>query len=103
MSKLKIGPLTYTVIYTSNPITIDDENGDSHACWGDIEYISQTIQIDKTATKEKQRVSLLHEAIHAIDKEYQTNLTEPTVVCLANGIMAILRQNKWFREKLLDG
>ena len=103
MSKLKIGPLTYNVSYTATPITIEDEDGEAHGCWGDIEYISQTIRIDKTSTKEKQRVALLHETIHAIDKEYQTNLTEPTVACLANGIMATLRQNKWLREKLLDG
>ena len=104
MSKLKIGAITFNVTYTAEPIMTDnDENGVSYECWGDIEYNTQQIRIDKKVSEERQCVALLHEAIHAIDKEYETHLTEPTVACLANGIMATLKQNKWFREKLLGG
>ncbi len=103
MAKLKIGAITFDVIYTTKPIIMEKEDEEPYDCWGDITYTTQLIRIDKTATMERQRVALLHEVIHAIDKEYQTNLAEPTVSCLASGIVAALMQNKWVREKLLDG
>ena len=102
MPKLKIGAITFNVTYTTKPITIEGDDGEEYGCWGDIEYITQRIQIDKMATKERQQTALLHEVIHAIDKEYQTRLTEPTVSCLASGLMAAFKQNRWFREKLLN-
>ena len=101
MTKLKIGAITYDVIYTKDIIKADKE-GEEYECWGDIDYDKQKVRICKTAPKERLKITLLHEAIHAIDKEYETRLTEPTVACLANGIMAMFQRNSWMKKKLLE-
>jgi len=101
MPKIKVGALTFTVQYTSDPIVIEDKDGEQSECWGDVSHKGHRIRINTDATEVRQKTALLHEVIHVVDEEYQTHLTEPTVTCLASGLMAVIQGNKWFREKLL--
>ena len=101
MPKIKVGALTFTVKYTSDPITIEDKDGEQSECWGDVSHKNHLIQINTDAPEIRQKTALLHEVLHVISEEYQTNLNEPTVTCLASGLMAVISGNKWFREKLL--
>ena len=103
MPKLKVGALTFNVQYTSKPVIIEDEDGEQSECWGDISHKNHRIRINTNAPEMRQKTALLHEIIHAINEEYQTQLPEPTVTCLASGLMAVIQGNKWLREKLLGG
>ena len=100
MAKLKIGPLVFDVSYVSDPLF--DEDDEEIRLYGKIKFLDQVILIDRTLPEIKQRITLLHEALHAIDIEYQTKLSEPTITCLANGIIDALQRNKWFRDKILN-
>ena len=101
MPKIKVGALTFNVQYTSKPILLEEESGEQSECWGDVSHEHQKIRTNARAPEERQKTALLHEIIHVVDNEYKTGLTEPTVACLASGLMAVIEGNKWFREKLL--
>ncbi len=101
MAKLKIGAITFDVKYLKE-VWYKEEDIEPYTCWGSINYDKQKIEIQKGLSEEREKLALLHETIHAVDKEYQTQLTEPTVACLASGIIDAFQRNKWLREKLLN-
>ena len=82
-----------------NAVIIDgaeDPDSDGHSDQG-----SQIIQIKGGRGFEYSREVALHEAIHAVDHQMKSNLSEAQVEKLGTGILALLRDNRSFVEWLL--
>ena len=60
----------------------------------------QKIWIDKGNALGRQQEVLLHETIHAVDFLAGLHLSEETTTALANGLLAIMRDNPRFVEFL---
>lgn len=80
------------MIYTD--LLVDKE------AYGEINYIKQTIQIDKSLLKDKQEEVLIHEIIHGILEVQgfvEENENEHLIQCLANGLYQVLKSNQLLR------
>ena len=61
--------------------------------YGQIDYIEQTITLNKAAKDEQAEATLLHEVIHGIDELYNIGLKEKQVEKLAVGLYMLVRDN----------
>lgn len=90
---LKVGPLTYRILYEPALRHRDDE------CNGLLDYQDSVIQIREGLPPTVERVTLIHEAIHGIlfnsgFEEHDERLIE----ALSHGIVALLDDNPWLCE-----
>ena len=104
MPKIKIGPLTYTLKYTDgNKLNLEEDweaPDDETAYYGAVSHKNQVIFINKYNTEEREKLSLLHEIIHAVSEQYDAGLLEGQVISLTNGIIDVMDRNPWLRKKL---
>lgn len=91
---LRLGPLSYSVEYIAGLA-----DGGT-ALYGQIEYKDQIIRLDEKNSRERHKLCLVHEILHAIDHQYSIELSEENVKCLSFGIMDALDRNKWLRDEL---
>ena len=70
--------------------------------FGEIEYGFLTIKINKKYHLDRQRQAILHEAIHAINYEYQFNFKEIMIERLSNAFYAFLIDNKKFINEIIN-
>lgn len=88
---LKIGPLVYTVEEIPD---LKDTDG-STFLFGSIRYSEQAIKVDAGMSAERKRITVLHEAIHAISDMRGLNLSEKQVVALGVAIYELFHDNPW--------
>lgn len=96
---VKIGPYLYTIIF--NALDVDDTN------IGQCFYHSQKIELRKQLANDVIRSTICHELIHAIIFDAGIELSEDMeeAICNALGgrLFALLKDNKEFVNKLIDG
>ena len=95
--RVKVGHAVYRVRERPNAEVV---NGDGLLCWGTCDYDAK--EIDLAEDHKDKRETALHEVIHAIDYNGGYTLEEREVHMLAIGILGVLRDNKGFREWLLE-
>lgn len=75
---------------------LEGVNGYNHAD-------NMEIELDTEQGKERRKESLLHEVIHAIEKDMEMEFTEKEVARLASGLFSFMRENPkivaWMMEK----
>ena len=87
-------PESIKVLYRDYAV-IEKENlhdGDSEL-FGQVADLEQVISLNKDATREQKEVTLLHEAIHALDALFVIELSEAQVEKLAIGIYMLVLDN----------
>jgi len=101
--KLKIGPLTFDVVYEApeaGASALGEEYNPEEPYWGAINHHDQIIVVNKENTEERAKLALLHESLHAIDSQYDIGLSEGQVRCLATGLLDLFGRNRWFGKKI---
>jgi Zn-dependent peptidase ImmA (M78 family) len=90
MDKIKIGAVSYKVLFVENPT-----KRDGGAIDGQIDHGWAEILIKKNMDKQIQVQTILHEILHAIEAQSGRphELKEPMVDALAFGIYQALRDN----------
>lgn len=68
-----------------------DEKGD--VLYGQMDYIAQTITLNKDAGEEQTRSTLLHEIVHGLDDLYSIGLKEKQVEKLGTALYMLVRDN----------
>jgi hypothetical protein len=96
MQKIKVGWRQYKVAYLSRVMYEGAE------VYGTTDCEFQRIEIDKTEGIEQQQITLLHECIHALDREYSLLFEEITVKSLARAIYTLFRENPKLLKKIWD-
>ena len=92
--RVKIGPVTFTVQYIKG---LRDEVGSLD---GWIRHNASIITIDKSLDKQRARLVLWHEIIHAIlTHGGYSNHDERMADVIASGVMNVLNENKWLRKR----
>lgn len=61
--------------------------------YGQIDYIEQTITLNKAAKDEQAEATLLHEIIHGLDELYNIGLKEKQVEKLGTALYMLIRDN----------
>lgn len=92
-ASVKVGCYSYRIERPTRPL-----NG-GVPVWGHYSNVEQRILVDESASADRADVTLLHEALHAIDDLVQLDLTEEQVVRLAPALLAFLRDNHLLREE----
>lgn len=91
---VKIGPIRFKIQYIKN---LRDERGSLD---GWIRHHTSTISIDKSLNEQRARLVLWHEIIHAIlTHGGYSDHDERMIDVLAGGVMNVLNENKWLRER----
>lgn len=89
MKKINILGLTYTI----EEVEQVDKNT---RLFGEINYVDQTIKLEKGLSEEKKLNVLLHEIIHAVFEQLnfeKENENEHLIQSLANALYQILKSN----------
>ncbi|MFQ6896476.1 MAG: hypothetical protein ACLRSH_06670 [Turicibacter sp.] len=87
--EVTIGGLTYRVY-------IVDNLAEKEGCYGEIDYINQTIKIDGMISDERRKQTLLHEVMHGILEsigELKLNQNEQKVQSIASALYQCLKNN----------
>ena len=84
---VKVGALVYDLVLQEGVI----DRGDAYYGLHSSEAIE--LLIDSTQPPQRQVVSTLHEALHAMDAQTNTKLSEDQVITLAFSMTAFLRDN----------
>ncbi len=77
-------------------------NDAGEPCYGTSDVTKQLILIEDGMPHERERDTLLHECIHAIDDQLNMGLDEDQVARLATTILALLLDNPAFARYLLE-
>ena len=94
-SSIKINHLDYSIKLCSNVV---DKDGDKYL--GSIDHTTKEIKLNQNMPKEELPMTLLHEVIHAIDRQAGHTLQEAEVLMLSYGIHGVLKDNKKLRQFL---
>lgn len=87
---VRIGQLEYQIEY--KPAVVGD---DQHVLYGESRTHEQRILISDNHGIERQKETLLHEVLHAIDEWYNFNgLEERHVTQITHGVFDFIKQNK---------
>lgn len=89
-----VGPLTYRIVYVRD---LKDDDGKWLHGW--VLFTEQEMRIDAAMSEERKRITLLHEALHAIEETRGLKLDEPTVIALGTAIYELLRDNPWLAPR----
>lgn len=92
-SKVKIGALTYKIEYR-----------EMDGRWGHCDFDNVKIVLDPAPTKDLKQITFLHECIHGILLNAGINPEdhdERTIDAIANGIIALLRDNDIYNGDLI--
>jgi hypothetical protein len=101
ISKLKVGGYVYNVAQVRELLPSDDDLiNDTHPT-GEIEYANHSIRIAGDACEQHRESALLHEAIHAIEEQFRTGLTEAQVSALEHGLYQVLVDNPKFTQMFI--
>lgn len=92
MKHLKINSSTFAVKYL-NELTDAETNRE---LMGQADYTKKVIRIWNQMPKESKQQTLLHEALHVIEREYGIKLSESKLEVLANALYAFMIDNKSF-------
>lgn len=98
IKKVKIISSIYDVKYVEKLIGKDNES-----ILGNISYDGQLIKInnnDKYPLRAKLK-TLFHESFHAVNNEYLSQIPEKKVVVIADGLFALMLDNKEFIREIL--
>ena len=91
--RVKIGPIRFAIQY------VEDLHDQSRNLDGWIRHTSSKILIEKSLGKQRKRLVLWHEIIHAIMTHGGCEDHDETLVdIIAGGVMSVLNENKWLRE-----
>nr|DAK99896.1 MAG TPA: IrrE N-terminal-like domain [Caudoviricetes sp.]DAM53927.1 MAG TPA: IrrE N-terminal-like domain [Caudoviricetes sp.] len=92
MDKIKILGQTYNII--------EKDMKNEEVIFGEIEYLTNTIIINKEMQEEKKKITLLHEVLHAIFSQLRLdekiNESENLISSLAESLYMFLNENKNF-------
>jgi len=91
---VKVGPYTYEVRMVDDLCNANDKN---EHIQGQITYSSRLIEI--RTDNQLPMKTLIHEAIHALEDMYGTELKEKHVRRFSNGIYAFLVDNNLLRNE----
>jgi len=89
VTKVKVGGMTYTVLYKS------DVNIDGVKRYDTCDRENMVIEIRDSMNKPLTDLTLIHEIVHAIDFEYCIDMTESQVEQMANGLYQVLVDNEF--------
>ncbi len=99
--KVKIDSKNYTLV----PIDKFFESGPFH--FGEINYRKQEILYSVHQHRENLEDTIIHESVHGIDVERQTELTEEQVSALSSGLHGWMKSNEalvlWILGRDRDG
>ena len=93
-NKVKIG----SIIYDIDLVDCDNSEFSELKLFGSIDHIKNKITIVKSLNKQRTWQTLFHEVLHAIDFDYQTNLSEENLTRLANGFYQVLIDNNFLHN-----
>lgn len=99
MKRIEIGWRKYAVRYQSNvrdPEMYEPVHGYAVPD-------TQQIVVDSDDEPEQQQITLLHEALHALDREYTLLMEELDVVRLARALYTLLKKNPHLLERIWGG
>lgn len=85
---IKVGPVTYDVVYSTDAPHLDGVVAD-----GVIDADRAVITIDASLSRERRAVTIWHELIHAIEVDRSMVFTEREVDAIARGVVSILIDN----------
>ncbi len=88
--KLRIGGIDYTV----EIVDFKDSDFIKVTHWGHCYHGECKIILNNNINKQKLWQTLLHEAVHIIDNEYNVGLDEDNVDRITSGLYAFLKDNK---------
>ena len=92
MDKIKILGQTYNII--------EKDMNSEEVIFGEIEYLTNTIITHKKMQEEKNKITLLHEVLHAIFSQLRLdekiNESENLISSLAESLYMFLNENKNF-------
>lgn len=91
-ASVKVGCYSYRVERPTRPLI------EGSPVWGHYSNVHQRILVDESVSEDRAAVTLLHEALHAIDDLVHLDLTEEQVIRLAPALLAFLRDNDLLRE-----
>jgi hypothetical protein len=74
-------------------VGIEDSEDFTDDLFGQVDYRRRRIRISDRADEVRQRETLLHEVIHAVDEAVDADLTEHQVTVIARGLFAVIRDN----------
>ncbi len=67
--------------------------------YGQINYLSQKIYLNKEASEEQKKATLMHEIVHGLDEMYDIGLEEKEVEKLGTALYMLLKENiEMFKE-----
>lgn len=93
IEKIKVGWKTYD-IEVIKPCSAK-LNVVSQKCYGEINYDERKIYLSNEYSEEQQKVTFIHELLHAISDMYGIdNLDENTVTKTANALYIVLKDNE---------
>jgi Zn-dependent peptidase ImmA (M78 family) len=61
--------------------------------FGQVDYRKRSIRISNRADEIRQRETLLHEILHAVDEAVDGDLNEHQISVISRGLFAVLRDN----------
>jgi hypothetical protein len=86
--KIKVG------IYECEVKLVKDLHLEEVKADGVLTHADQVIEIDQDISPISKEVTLWHEIVHMIDRQYSLHLSERTTDCIAHGIVGVLTENK---------
>lgn len=90
-----IGGLAYSINVEESPI----RDAEGNLLLGRVDYNNTRIDISSSMqSQDYQKVTLLHEIIHAIDHQYRIGLDEEVTDKLAFGLFNLLEDNEIFNR-----
>lgn len=92
--------ILYKNYEVAEEINLHDENGD---LYGQIHYLPERILLNKDASEEQKKATLIHEVIHGLDEMYNIGLKEKQVEKLGNAFYMLIHDNPdMFKRRELD-
>lgn len=88
---MKIGPLVYRIVETPG---LKSEDGE-RLLFGEAAYQAQELRLEANMSPTRKRVTVWHEAVHAIAEVRGFELSEEVVGALGTALFELVRDNPW--------
>ena len=70
--------------------------------WGEWDFNTHTLHVNKEGPIDELRETVLHETLHALESMHGFTIPEATVRSMSSGLFAVLRDNKAFAKWILE-
>lgn len=87
-NRVKIGYKDYKVNKVEDNVIVNDST-----CYGKIDFDKDSIDISALYSEEQQKCTFIHECLHGIDENVETDLTEDQIRKIGKGLYDFIKSN----------